>query len=469
MSTISVICRSCSFFCISWVALASAPAQGQEEKIPIKEISHLVSQRIKSISPGCVVLIAQKGKIVYEEAFGNADMELQIPMKPEMIFRIGSVTKQYTAIAILQLVEQGKIFLEDSIQKFIGDFPYKGHTVTIENLLTHSSGIIDYQALDSQTVADRFYYRKDFMPKQVIDFFKNVPLEFTPGTKFAYSNSNYFLLGYIIERVTGLGYKEYMERNIFLPAGLSHTYYGGYKEIIPNRVSGYAKYSGHYENADYLSMSIPYAAGALMSNAEDMFKWHLALHDYKLVKKESLDKACTPFTFTDGTVSEYGYGWFIKNRNGSKSIEHSGGIDGFQADEIYIPSKDLYIATLYNSLNEGGSDPAFLGLDNEIETLAVGKQLNQEIVVADSILRQYTGIYETDPKHQAVITLENSQLQIEADAGGLPKSPLFAKSDHLFFLKVIDAEIEFVRGSNQQVTQAIIRFKGASEVCKKVK
>jgi CubicO group peptidase (beta-lactamase class C family) len=235
-------------------------------------LDSLITSRLNNVAPGCAVLIAKNGQIVYEKAFGKANLELNVAMKPNMVFRLGSITKQYTAIAILQLVEQGKISLQDSIQKFIKDFPGKGHTVTIENLLTHTSGIIDYESLNINIPNE---YRVELPPKQIVDSLARHPLVFTPGSKFSYCNSNYFILGYIIELISGQSYAAYMQQHIFTPMGLTNTYYDDEKQIIPNRVNGYGKWQDDkYENADYIGISQVYAAGALMSNVEDMLKWH---------------------------------------------------------------------------------------------------------------------------------------------------------------------------------------------------
>jgi hypothetical protein len=216
-------------------------------------------------------------------------------------------------------------------------------------------------------------------------------------------------------------------------------------------------------------MSQVFGAGALVSNVEDLFKWHQSLYTDKLVKKETLERAFTPYKLSDGSSSGYGYGWFIKDRGGDQSIEHAGGIDGFQSDEIYFPQQDVFVATLYNSLNEGGDDPSFMALDNEIATLAIGRKLTQEVKVDTTVLRQYNGVYEVDTAHPAIVSLENNQLYLEAPAGGLPKSPLFAKSQSVFFLKIIPAEIEFTRDSTNKVIQLITRYRGKTEVCKKIK
>ena len=458
--------RSLSLFIISGLLLTGSYAQTNQDKEIIKNLDSLIAERFPSVAPGCVILVVKKGDTLYKKAFGTADLELNVPMKPDMVFRIGSITKQYTGIAILQLVEQGKISLQDSIQKFIKNFPYKGHTITIENLLAHTSGIVDYEVLNFPIPNA---IRIDFPAKQIIDSLEKLPLDFVPGSKFNYSNSNYFLLAYIIEQLSGKSYKDYLTENIFKPANLLNTFYDDPETLIPNRVSGYAKNGLRYQNAGYISMTQVYGAGALLANVEDMYKWHQALYAYKLVKKETLEKAFTPFKFSDGKLSEYGYGWFIKNRNNTKSIEHSGGIDGFQSDEIYFPQQDIFIAALYNSLNEGGSDVSFMALDNDIATLCVGQSLNKELHIETALLKQYVGTYESDPQHPAIITLENGQLQMEAKGGGLPKSTLFAKSNNLFFLKVIDAEVEFVKDNNNTVTELIVHFKGQNQVAKKVK
>lgn len=304
MKNCTTILLFISFFSIS------CAAQNKQDKKVTESLDRLIAERLTDLAPGCAVLVGQKGKIIYDKGFGAANIELAVPMRPEMIFRIGSMTKQYTAIAILQLIEQGKISLQDSIQKFIKNFPYKGKTITIENLLTHTSGIKDYEQLDAHIPNA---IRIEFPVKQIIDSLANLPLDFIPSAKFSYSNSNYFMLGYIIEQVSGKTYKDYLHENLFMPAGLSNTFYDSPTQIISNRASGYTKDSTSYKNVDYISMSLVYSAGALLSKVSDLFKWHQALYSYKLVKKETLEKAFTSFKLTDGKLTEYGYGWFIKD------------------------------------------------------------------------------------------------------------------------------------------------------------
>jgi CubicO group peptidase (beta-lactamase class C family) len=332
-----------------------------------KKIDELIARSYQSIAPGCVVLVSKKDKLIYEKGFGKANIELNDLLRPEMLFRIGSITKQYTAIAILQLIEQGRILLQDSLQKFIEGFPHKGSTITIENLLTHTSGIVDYEVLDFHVPNA---IRIDFPPKQIIDSLAVLPLAFIPGTQYRYSNSNYFLLGFVLEKVTGKSYKTYMKENIFTPLGLSETCYDSPEEIIKNRVFGYTKGTMGYQNAGYLSMNQVFSAGALLASARDLFKWHQALYAYKVVKKETLDKAVAPFQFSDGKLSEYGYGWFIKEFRGNKLIGHGGAIDGFRSMEAYLPEQDIFIAALFNSDNDG-----FFPLFENIISLVAGRSL----------------------------------------------------------------------------------------------
>ena len=466
LSKFKTMCKPAICFIFYFFILISSYGQKVNSKKLAVNLDNLISSRLPNIAPGCVVLVAEKGQVIYKKAFGSANLELHVAMQPDMVFRIGSITKQYTAVSILQLVEQGKISLQDSIQKFIKDFPSKGHTITIENLLTHTSGIVDYEVLNFPIPNA---IRIDFPPKQIIDSLSKLPLDFIPGSKFGYSNSNYFLLAYIIEQVSGNSYKDYLTANIFKPAGLQNTYYDVPEEIISNRVSGYARHNSQYSNAGYISMTQVFGAGALLSNVDDMFSWHQALYQLKLIKKETLDKAFTPYKLSDGNLTEYGYGWIIKNRNGFTSIEHSGGIDGFQSDEIYFPQQDIFIATLYNSLNEGGEDMSFMKLDNDIATLSVGQNLEQEISVDTSLLKQYVGVYEVDLNninHKLIVTFENGKLFIEASlpADRLTKVQLLAENKNKFFIKeVVKLEFEFVKDTSTNSLKLITYNKNGKD------
>ncbi|TAD85119.1 MAG: SusF/SusE family outer membrane protein [Bacteroidetes bacterium] len=317
-------------------------AQQKDDKQLFAEFDKMLSAQYKTNETGATALVARNGRIVYRKAFGMANLELNIQMQVDNVFRIGSITKQFTAVAILQLMEQGKLNLQDSINKFFPDYPTHGHKITIEHLLTHTSGIQSYTGIKD-------FEKKmtlDLRPTEMIDFFKNEPMEFAPGTKWNYNNSGYFLLGYIIEKVSGKTYPQYIEENFFKPLGTG------------------------FINAPYLNMNQPYSAGSIQSTVEDLFKWHQAVHGYKLVKKQSLDKAFTKYKLTDGKETEYGYGWSLGDIQGSPTIGHNGGIPGFLTQSVYLPKEDVFVAVFSNC----GCNPPF-EIADKMATLAIGKTI----------------------------------------------------------------------------------------------
>ncbi|HCT69812.1 MAG TPA: serine hydrolase, partial [Bacteroidales bacterium] len=282
-------------------------------------MDQIIESVYKPGDPGATVLVAKNGKVVYRKAFGMANLELNVPMKPEMVFEIGSITKQFTAVSILMLMEQGKLSLTDDITKFIPDYPAQGHKITIHHLLTHTSGIKSYTGMQEWQPL----WRKDMSPAEMIDLFKNQPMDFAPGERFLYNNSAYFLLGYIIEKASGLTYQQFLEDNIFKPLQMNNSYYGSHKRVIPNRAAGYQNQDG-FTNAEYLSLTQPYSAGSIMSNVDDMLKWQNAIRDNKLVKAGSIQLAFKGYSTNDNKPFHYGYGWGVNEINGAPTLEHGG-------------------------------------------------------------------------------------------------------------------------------------------------
>ena len=436
--------KSLFFFIISSLLLTSSFGQSKQDRKLVKSLDELIPKRLTEIAPGCVVLVVKRDKIIYKKAFGSANTELNTPMQPNMLFRTGSMGKQYTAIAVLQFVEQGKIGLQDSIQKYIKDFPSKGYTITIENLLTNTSGIKDYLS----EISNPSKQKETYTPKDGVDYIKDEPLNFKPGSNYRYSNSNFYLLGYIIEMVTGKTFENYLKENVLDKADLKKTFYIHPEKTIPDMPQGYSKFDGKIEKATLQEVTIMYSAGALISNADDIYKWHQALYNQQLVKKETMEKATTPFKFPDGTLSEYGYGWFIKNIDGSKTIEHSGSTDGFQSDEIYLPNENVLVVTLFNCYE---ADMDWQLLTNDIARLAIGKPLNSELELNEDILKQYAGIYEYDAKNKLIVTLENGSLFIEDTnpEARLPKVQLYAKTENEFYMKEAPLRFEFIKDTNK--------------------
>src|SRR5687768_10124353 len=264
-----------------------ALAQQADVQMLTTELDKLLAAQFKDNEPGVAVLVARKGEIIYKKGFGLANLELDVPMQVDNIFRIGSITKQFTAVAILQLMEQGKLNLQDEITKFIPDYPTQGNKITIEHLLTHTSGIRSYTSMSD-------YFGKiklDMKPSEMIDYFKNEPMDFAPGAEHRYNNSGYYLLGYIIEQITGKTYAQYLEENFFKPLEMTNSLYGNDQAIIKKRASAYSMGDNGFENSPSMSMTQPYAAGSIQSTVSDLFKWHQAVNSYKLVKKENLEKA----------------------------------------------------------------------------------------------------------------------------------------------------------------------------------
>jgi len=295
-------------------------------------------------------LVAENGKVIYKGAFGPANIEWNIPNTPDTKFRLGSITKQFTATVILQLVEQGKIKLDAKLTDYLPEYRKDtGDKVTIHHLLTHTSGIPSY------TSQSGFFENVSRNPYKVDEFVKKYAsgdLEFEPGSKYTYNNSGYFLLGAIIERVTGKPYEQVLKANIFDPVGMTNTGYDHHDTLIPKRASGYRKTPDGYTNAPYLDMSIPYAAGSLYSTVEDLFLWDQALYTDKLLSAQSKALMYKPF------LDEYGYGWVITNASFKQNnqpvqvITHNGGINGFTTTIVRFPNEKNLIVMLDNTGSE---------------------------------------------------------------------------------------------------------------------
>ncbi len=313
-----------------------------------KAIDAIFSEAYPANSPGATVLISKDDKVIYRKAFGMANLELNTPMTPEHVLELASITKQFTGVAILMLMEQGKLNLQDPLSKYLEEYP-KGDQITIHHLLNHTSGIKSYTDVPSFMELAR----KDMTPIEIINKFKDLPMEFEPGERYAYNNSAYILLGYIIEQTSEMSYEDFIQKNIFDKLGMKNSYYGSRSRIIPNRASGYQPSGESYKNADYLSMTIPYAAGSLMSTVDDMFLWNKAIHYNTLISEKSKQLAFTNYTLNNGEKINYGYGWAIDELAGISTIEHTGGIFGFTTSGIYIPEKNIYSIVLTNDNGKG--------------------------------------------------------------------------------------------------------------------
>jgi CubicO group peptidase (beta-lactamase class C family) len=441
-------------FCITSMVMTitlAACAQTPDTKTMSAEFDKLLSAQFKPGETGCAALVAINGQIIYKKAFGMANLELNVPMQPDMVFRIGSITKQFTVIAILQLMEQGKLSLQDDITKFIPDYPTQAYKITIENLLTHTSGIKSY----TDVLEFMKYIKEDFKPEEVIDKFKNLPMEFAPGTKWNYDNSGFFLLGYIIEKVSGMKYRDYIEQNLFKPAGMTGSLYGSNEKIIKNRAYPYQSDGENTVNADYMSMQLPYSAGSLMSTVEDLYRWNRALIANKFVKRETLEKAWTEYKLSNGKGTRYGYGWFISQVQGSRSIEHGGGINGYLTNGIYLPKEDVFVAVFSNSTAKGPD-----AVSTKMAAIAIGKPFTHtETPVPAEIIDQYPGVYEDEGGSQRLITKEDTKLFSQRSGGAKIQMKQFATDK--FFFDDYFMILTFKRDASEKITGVETDERGA--------
>lgn len=346
------------------------------------------------------VLVAQKGKIIYEKAFGMADREWNIPNTVRSKFEIGSVTKQFTSACILQLAEQGKLSLDDKLSKYFADFP-KADSVTIHMLLTHTSGIKDYTEVPEFGKLATLPLEKD----SLVALIKKQPYIFSPGTKWSYSSSGYFLLGYIVEKVSGRSYSEYLYNNVIQKAGLKNTCVNRWDSILLYRAKGYRKTTGGWKNADYISMEGPNSAGAIISTIEDLYQWNNALFSNKIISAASFSKMTTPYK------EHYGYGLSIDSFQHHLEIGHNGGINGFSSFLGRFPTDDVVVAGLSNdeTANTTGIVNALAAIVFDIPVITSYK--HREVKVDSSILKRYVGAYKL-PKAQIDLNTKEGKLYI---------------------------------------------------------
>ncbi|WP_316780122.1 serine hydrolase [Pedobacter antarcticus] len=393
--------------------------------------------------PGGTVLIARDKQVLYNKAFGKSNIELNIPMTVDNVFRIGSITKQFTAVAILKLIEEGKLNLLDEVTKFIPDYPSTGKTITIANLLSHTSGIKNYTGMSNFT---KELKRTDLTPKALVGLFKDETPDFNPGTAYQYSNSNYVLLGYIIELITGESYGSYIDKTFFQPLGMKNSYYDSSSRIIPQRTSGYRHINGEYENAEFLSMTLPYAAGSLLSTTGDLLIWYNALMSGKVIPLSVLSPAHHSYQLNNGKLTGYGYGWEIGNVQGEVNIKHTGVVNGFVTYVSYLPAEKIFIAIFSNVENIGDLDIP----GSKIAGYLLGKPFNfQRINISEDDLNVYQAVYHNEYDGNKIIACENGRLSFFTKGG--QKQTLIPYKKDGFYLDQTLITIQFNRDQKGKV------------------
>jgi CubicO group peptidase (beta-lactamase class C family) len=432
---LAALCRAVVLLSLSLTASAQ----------DIVRVRDVVRQHVDTKTFMGSVLVARDGEVLLSEGFGFANLEWQVPNMPTTKFRLGSITKQFTAAAILLLAERGKLSLEDPIEKHWPEAPAAWHSVTIYHVLTHTGGIPNLTSFPEFTT-----FKLSPSPvEKTVALFKDRPLEFVPGSQMRYSNSGYVLLGYLIERISGQSYAAFLRNNIFEPLSMHDTGYDAHAEIIERRAAGYSPSPNGFANSPYIDMTIPGGAGGLYSTTEDLLRWTQGLFGGTLLTGASLEKMTTPFK------DDYALGVASRERNGRKVISHDGGIEGFNTSLMYYPAEKVTIVVLGNVT--GGAPSQIANQAGAVmfgEPVALPAQ-RTEVQLPPDVLGGYAGAYPLAPNFTLTVTVVNGGLISRAT--GQAEVPFYAEAKDKFFARALDAQIEFVRGDDGNVNGLILR------------
>lgn len=437
------------------IALLLAPiATVNAAEPPLARMEEVVQSYAASQSFMGTVLVEKDGKVIFDKAYGSADLEWSIPNATDTKFRIGSITKQFTAAAVVLLEERGKLKFDDPIGKHLPDLPLPWHKATIAQILNHTSGIYSYTSLPNGE-----FMRWKFTPAQVIERIKDKPLDFPSGEKYAYSNTGYFILGMLIEKLGGQTYAQFLQDNIFTPLGMKDSGYDTEAAIIPRRAHGYERRGGVLVNAQFLDMAIPYAAGSLYSTTHDLLTWNRALLAGKVVKPASFKRMTIP------VKNDYGFGLIMQPLDGHRRIFHHGGINGFTSSLITYPDDRMTVIVLNNA--PGTSE----GIATKLATLMLGKPVTlnierTEVALDAKTLARYVGRYQLRPEFVLEVALQNGKLV--AQAATQPEIPIFAESQTRFFARAIDAQITFLVEGDGPASALILHQGGRDTTAKRV-
>jgi CubicO group peptidase (beta-lactamase class C family) len=428
------------------VCLSAAGCLAQTAPDPAR-LDRLVQSYVDNKQFMGSVLVANGEDVVLAKGYGSANLEWNVPNSPATKFRIGSMTKQFTAASILLLEERGKLKTDDLVKKYMPDAPAAWDKITIYNVLTHTAGLPNYTSFPEF----QKMWSQPTTPEQLVALFKDKPLDFEPGSKFSYSNSGYVLLTWLIEKVSGEKYEKFLQDNIFTPVGMKDSGYDS-NALIERRAAGYMQGPGGLRNADYVDMTTPQGAGALYSTTQDLLKWQLALHGGKVLKPESYAKMTTPFK------EDYAFGLLVRTVDGHKQIWHNGGIQGFNSSMAWYPDSKMSVIVLANM-----NSPAPDQLIPQLTNLAYGKEVKltserKEIKLPHEVLASYVGTYELAPKVVMKVTLDGDQ--VITQLSGQVKVPIFPEADGKFFVKVVDAQLDFEKDASGKVTDLILHQNG---------
>ena len=441
-------CAALMAFCVATPSALAAPA-------PPPGYARLAEGVVKAYAdPGVfsgAVLVARDGKPVFRRAFGLANREWDIPNTPETKFRLGSITKQFTAASVLQLAEQGKLSVDDSISKYYPDAPAAWAPITLKHLLTHTSGIPDYTAIPGFFLQQA---RLDLVPSAIVKLTQDKPLEFPPGSKYAYDNTGYVLLGYVIEKVSGQTYAAYVQDHIFTPLGMKDTGYDVATTILARRAVGYSVAGGKAKNAEFLAMTLPYAAGSLYSTVDDLLIWDQGLHAGKVLKPASLAAMFTDYGF------EYGFGEGVSLQNGHRTWSHSGGINGFATKLTHLPDDGLTVVVLGNIEQAPSGRVSQKLIDAWFDPKSAA---GAGVKPSTRELDRFVGRYRMTPALVIDVTRDGERLF--AQGTNQPKVEIFRESGRSYYVTVIPLVMTFADG--EHAPEVSVRQGGKDTVAKR--
>jgi CubicO group peptidase (beta-lactamase class C family) len=438
---------------LAWVTIVFASSSlAFGAGIDVARMERAIDLRVSTGQFMGAVLVAKDGKILINKGYGTANLDWKVPNSPTTRFRLGSVTKQFTAACILLLEEQAKLKIGDPVKKYLPDAPAAWDRITIFNLLTHTSGIPnftefpDYRATEATPTT----------PEELVARFRAKPLDFAPGTGWHYSNSGYVLLGYLIEKISGEPYSKFLQENILTPLGMKDSGYDSNTEIIPQRAVGYAPGHGRPVVAGYIDMSIPFSAGGLYSTTKDLLRWEEALYGQKLLTPASLWKMTTPFR------ENYALGLMVrKTSNGDRVFSHGGGIEGFNTWVGYIPAENVAVIVLAN-LNGVAPD----NIANDLTKVADGEKVTlisdrRATQLPNGALDRLAGHYQF--LGGAIMAVWRDGRRFLTQLPEQPAVEQFPEKKGDFFSKVVDAQIAFNTDARGQVTSLVLHQNGRDQ------
>ena len=436
-----------------------------DEPNPEESLKAFLDEQVDDATPGFVVMASRDGEVILDQAAGTANAEEKKPMSSDLRFLIGSVSKQFTAAAILKLQEDGKLSVEDRLSKYISDHK-SGDQITLHHLLTHTSGITNY----TDNPVFGLTMNMETSEADLIKSFQYSDLLFTPGDQFAYCNSGYFLLGHIVGKVSGKSLKQYTHETFFEPLGMNDTGFHDARWDYPEEATGHNMAEGQVDTTKSWNLTRAGGAGAMYSTAGDLIKWNEALFAGKVLSDDSLKHAFSPAKLNDGSTSDYGYGFMVGTHRGLPTIWHTGGLDGFVSFLIRYPKQKLTVVALHNSMPSQDL-PSHVVMGRNLAEQILWREMQPrrarvEYAIDPKLLDDFVGTYDYGKPIMMEVTREGDQLH--AQLTGQEKFPIYAMDDSSFFWKITEAEVEFERGKDGKVIAAIHQQHGSKARHKRI-